>query len=49
VDDIPKLKEQAVAVGLTWPDGHVFENTEIKTEEQRRRERELDPAKRPPT
>lgn len=47
VDDIPALKARAVAVGLTWPDGHVFEKTEIKSEEHRRRERELDPTQRP--
>src|SRR5918999_5774703 len=31
VADIPKLKEWAVDVGLTWPDGHIFTRTEIKS------------------
>jgi hypothetical protein len=43
VDDIHALKEQAVAVGLTWPDGHVFERTEFKSKALAERQRELDP------
>lgn len=49
VSDVETLKGWAVAVGLTWPDGHIFEKTEIKSEQHRRRERELDPSKAPPT
>jgi hypothetical protein len=49
VSDVETLKGWAVAVGLTWPDGHIFEETEIKSEQHRRRERELDPAKEPPS
>lgn len=33
VDDIEKLKKAAVAVGIIWRDGHVFEKTEIRSEE----------------
>ncbi len=43
VADIAALKRDAVAVGLTWPDGHVFGRTEIKSKAQQARERELDP------
>jgi len=43
VADIGELKRQAVAVGLTWPDGHVFGKTEIRSKAQQARERELDP------
>jgi hypothetical protein len=43
VQDIPLLKERAVAVGLTWPDGHRFGKTEIKSQSLAHRERELDP------
>jgi hypothetical protein len=43
VSDIAALKERAVAVGLTWPDGHAFGRTELKSARQRARERELDP------
>jgi len=42
VQDIGSLKQRAVEVGLTWPDGHFFEKTEIKSREIRDRERELD-------
>ncbi|NOX67916.1 MAG: hypothetical protein GXP15_01905 [Gammaproteobacteria bacterium] len=42
VEDIQALKQRAVDVGLTWPDGHVFGKTEIKTPEMRDREHELD-------
>jgi len=44
VEDIQELKEQAVSVGLTWPMGHAFNRTEIKSAEQARREQELDPS-----
>jgi tetratricopeptide (TPR) repeat protein len=42
VDDIPRLKARAVAVGLVWPDGHVFERTEIKTRAHAEQERALE-------
>mgnify|MGYP001557144859 CR=1 FL=1 len=42
VDDIPELKRQAVGAGLTWPDGHIFSKTEIKSEEHKRKENELE-------
>ena len=44
VDDIEALKLAAVGVGLIWPEGHIFERTELRSEEQvqelRRLERE---------
>lgn len=43
VEDIPALKKHAVAAGLTWPDGHVLEKTEIKTKGLAKRQHELDP------
>jgi hypothetical protein len=43
VQDIPLVKERAVAVGLTWPSGHRFGKTEIKSRSLAQRERELDP------
>jgi len=43
VVNIQALKNEAVSWGLTWPDGHRFGKTEFKTEEQARREAELDP------
>jgi hypothetical protein len=43
VRDIPALKREAVAVGLTWPDAHFFERTEIKSKALAERQRELDP------
>jgi hypothetical protein len=43
VEDIPALKKQAIAAGLTWPDGHVFEKTEFKSKGLAKRQRELDP------
>ena len=42
VVDIPALKRQAVDVGLTWPDNHVFGRTEIKSSAHEKLERELD-------
>jgi hypothetical protein len=42
VDDIGQLKERAVGVGLTWPDGHILSRTEIKSKSIREREREHD-------
>ncbi|MCE9522310.1 MAG: hypothetical protein K8S25_07755 [Alphaproteobacteria bacterium] len=46
VADIQKLKNFAVAVGLTWPDGHVFERTEIKSKADAARERDFEGKKR---
>jgi len=45
VTDIPKLKRWAVAVGLTWPDGHIFGRTEIKSKAHAASERELETLK----
>lgn len=42
VENIPLLKRRAVEVGLTWPDGHFFSKTEIKSQAIRMRERELE-------
>ena len=42
VGDIARLKAQAVAVGLTWPDGHPFGRTEIKSPTHASQERELE-------
>ncbi|MCF6292889.1 MAG: hypothetical protein L3J04_05785 [Robiginitomaculum sp.] len=36
-----QLKVKAVEVGLTWPDGHFFERTEIKSKAHKRAEQEL--------
>jgi hypothetical protein len=46
VDDIHALKKSAVNVGLTWPDGHVFSRTEMKTKALISREQELAPMPR---
>ena len=46
VDDIAALKEQAVAAGLTWPDGSAFERTEIKSQEHAEREQALEHEKK---
>jgi len=43
VTNIPALKAQAVSNGLTWPDGHWFSRTEIKSKAHARLEAELDP------
>ena len=42
VEDIPALKQRAVEVGLTWPDGHVFGRTEVKSAAQAAREKALE-------
>lgn len=42
VEDTAALKRKAVEVGLTWPDGHFFSKTEIKSRKLRDRERKLD-------
>ena len=43
VNDIAKLKEAAVSVRLTWPEGSQFARTEIKSKIHAQRERRLDP------
>lgn len=43
VDDTSALKEEAVAVGLTWADGNSLGRTEFRSRAQAQRERELDP------
>jgi hypothetical protein len=47
VSDIAELKAHAVSVGLTWPDGHVFERTEIKTSAHANEELQLESRKKP--
>ncbi len=42
VTDIIALKNAAVSVGLTWPDGHLFGRTEIKSKDHAARERAFD-------
>ena len=42
VANIPDLKVRAVQVGLTWPDGHIFERTEFKRASVARRQRTLE-------
>jgi hypothetical protein len=42
VENVPLLKRRAVEVGLTWPDGHFFSRTEIKSQAMHKRERELE-------
>lgn len=42
VDDVAKLYQTAQAAGLTWPRGHFFEKTEIKSAAHRQREYELE-------
>ena len=44
VDDIPALKAHAIRAGLIWPDGSVFQRTEIRSAEMARRIRELESA-----
>lgn len=38
VNNIELLKARSVAVGLTWPDGHIFERTEIRSKLHRTQE-----------
>jgi hypothetical protein len=45
VADIAGLKMRAVKVGLTWPDGHVFERTELKSAALAQRQHELEKRK----
>lgn len=42
VGDIAALKAEAVRVGLTWPDDSPFTRTEIKSQQQRQRERDYE-------
>jgi 8-oxo-dGTP diphosphatase len=46
VSDISELKQAAVLAGLTWPDGHLFERTEIKSAAIRAREEALESRQR---
>ena len=41
VIDIGRLKQRAVAVGITWPDGSIFSKTEWKSREHALREQQL--------
>jgi len=45
VSDIAELKHAAVLAGLIWPDGHIFERTEIKSAEIRAKEKALEDTK----
>ena len=42
VDDAQDLRRRAVRAGLIWPEGHVFEKTEIRTATTKLRLRELE-------
>jgi hypothetical protein len=44
VEDLDELKMRGVAAGLIWRDGHFFERTEIRSQHQRDRIRELEQA-----
>lgn len=44
VDDIPALKAHAIRAGLIWPDGSLFQRTEIRSAELARRIQELESA-----
>ncbi len=44
VSDIAELKRQAVAQKLVWPDGSIFEKTEIKSKAHAMKERALEVA-----
>jgi hypothetical protein len=35
VDDINELKSRAISSKLIWPDGHIFEKTEIRTKKEK--------------
>jgi hypothetical protein len=45
VEDIAKLKRLAVRFGILWPEGNVFERTEIASKELRERIRKIEQAK----
>ena len=42
VIEIIELKRSAIGAGLTWPDGHIFERTEIKSRAHRQLERKFE-------
>ncbi len=42
VDDLAELKDAAIEANLIWPDGHVFEWTELCSKETRRTIRALE-------
>ena len=46
VNDIESLKSRAIACGLTWPDGHAFEKTEIDIFLKIRSKTDIDPGAR---
>ena len=46
VDDLAELKARAVAAQLIWPEGHLFEKTEIRTRRTREALRRLEDAGR---
>jgi|SRR6185312_16245148 hypothetical protein len=37
VEDVHDLKQRAITAKLIWPDGNIFEKTEIRTAEDKRR------------
>ena len=47
VEDLNSLKQRAVGAGLIWPDGHVFEKTELRSKETQEKLRALESRKRP--
>ena len=42
VHDLDALRRSAVEVGLTWPGGHIFERTEIKSKAMRAKQMALE-------
>lgn len=42
VDDVYELKRRAIAAKLIWPDGNIFEKTEIRTAEDKARLKLID-------
>jgi len=42
VNDVDALKRRAIAAGLIWPDGHLFEKTELCSRATRQRIRALE-------
>ncbi|WKL57850.1 hypothetical protein Q1W73_02390 [Asticcacaulis sp. ZE23SCel15] len=42
VDDLVKLKTEAIREGLIWPDGHLFEKTEMCSPDMRKKILELE-------
>lgn len=46
VDDIDELKKQAVLKMIIWPEGHIFEKTEIASEQVKEKIRNLEKFKK---